>query len=78
MADESEFIANVRYYLKLRSEGRPCSDEAVVLGSRGVRWRGGDPIQLTRQLDGYADEIGQSDAIRALRGRIGQDWDTHD
>ncbi|MGV9411030.1 hypothetical protein ACWDOP_14035 [Nocardia sp. NPDC003693] len=78
MADESEYLANVRSYVTLMSEGKSPSNETVILSARGVRWRGGDPVRLTRQLDGYADEIGQSQTMIQLRGAIVADWNAEE
>lgn len=77
MAIEDEFLANVRYWLRIRSEGTyPRSDDYTEFfnQARGVRLNGGDPARALFQLEGYAQELGEIETIRDLRHKIAAEW----
>ncbi len=77
MADagiNAEFKAVVRAYLVARADGRPASSESIVALAKGVRVHGGDPVRLLFGLDGFASNLGETDAIRSLRQEIAAEW----
>lgn len=77
MAIEDEFLANVRYWLRIRSEGTyPRNDDYTEFfhQARGVRLNGGDPARMLLQLEGYAQELGEIETIQDLRRKIVAEW----